>query len=223
MPNEPSPSPPAPVPATPPVRSGPLRRLIVRGYRLARALLATGMLLLIVLVVTPIPDRIFQWLSVSEPPVKADAIVCLGGRYERLVWTADLFNRGFAPRVIVSNAPGASQYMKKLLTRCGVPAQNIIVDANSYTTADHPAAVGALPGIDPKVQRVLIVTDHEHSRRVAGCFRRGGYSHFSIHSGPNPFRDTQESPNRWRRRIIYLPRIAYECAGLLQYWVQGKI
>src|SRR5687768_8989143 len=156
-------------------RPSAIRRVSHKLLRSAINLLALAMLFEIVLVVTPVTDKLFAWLVVTGPPESADLIVCLGGRHERLLWAAKTFNQGFAPKIVVSNAQGASQEMKRLLTYCGVPPDKIIVDAHSHTTAEHPAGLAALPGVDPAKSRLLIITDHEHSRRVAACFRRGGF------------------------------------------------
>lgn len=217
--------PPAPVPApAPPRRSWPVR-VVVRTYRITRAALALVTVALILLVVTPIPERLFDWLDVSSPLAKADLIVCLGGHNERLLWTADVFSRGYASRIAVSNAPGAAQHMARLLTRCGVPASSILTDTTSYVTADHAEGIAGLRGVDRVSQRFLIITDYEHSRRVALCFRKGGYRNFAIYCGPHPFRNREDggTPVMWRWRVVELPRLAYECAGLLQYWIQGRI
>lgn len=211
-----------PPPPVPRALSGP-GRLARKVYRAVRATLAAAMLVLLVLVFTPIPETVYNWLDVASlQPEKADVIIVCGGRHERLLWAAELFDRGLASRVIVSNAPGAAQHMQGLLARCGVPRTSIGVDAKSYTTFDHPASIAKLPGIDPQRQRFIVITDHEHSRRVAGVFRSQGYNHFTIYAGPHPLK-MGERPIMWRWRILYLPRIAYECAGLLQYKVQGKI
>ncbi len=199
-----------------------IRRFFRRVSRGIILTLALGMLLQIVLVTTPLTDKLYFGLVVSSEPVPADVIVVLGGRHERLIWAATAFHRKLAPRVIVSNAPGAAQEMKKLLVNCGVPEKSILLDTKSHTTAEHPAGVASVPGIDPVHQRFLIVTDHEHSRRVAACFRKAGYQHFTIYGGPLPLRD-EETGSHWKWRILFLPRIAYEYAALVQYWAQGKI
>jgi uncharacterized SAM-binding protein YcdF (DUF218 family) len=206
-----------------PLRPSRLRRLIGSVYRLIRNSLAAGMLLLLVLVTTPITERLYKGLLVTGPPQEADVVVCLGGRHERLLWTAECYDRGLAPRVVVSNAPGAAQHMKKMLVHCGLPAERVLVDDKSFTTVDHPPGIAALPGMDPAGQRFLIVTDHEHSRRVAALFRRAGYEDFTIYGGPPGLREGDEAQVRWRWRIMYLPRIAYEYAALIQYRLQGRI
>jgi uncharacterized SAM-binding protein YcdF (DUF218 family) len=201
---------------------GPLHMLGRGLHRLRRTIisvLALAMLAQVLLIATPVTEKLFDWLTVSGPAQPADVILCLGGAHERLLWTADLFRRGLAPRVVVSNAPGAAEEMRRWLELCGVPRSKILLDRGSHVTADHAGSIAHLPGINPQHERFLIVTNQEHSRRVAACFRKGGYTHFTIYGGP-PTR-SDERGIRWR--IVFLPRIAYECAGLLQYWVQGRI
>jgi uncharacterized SAM-binding protein YcdF (DUF218 family) len=205
-----------------PLRRRRLRRAAARLIRTLAFLLAVAMLLQIVLVTTPATEQLYGWLSVTQDPQPADVIVCLGGRHERLVWTARAYSQKLAPRVIVSNAPGAAEFMRDLLVQCGVPRRDVIVDNRSHTTYEHPAGVAQVPGIDPARDRLLIVTDHEHSRRSAAVFRKAGYAHFSIYGGPKmTLEETSRSMFKWRVQI--LPRIAYEYAALLQYWLQGKI
>lgn len=178
---------------------------------------------LILMVLLPIPERIYHWLSVSNPtPPAADYIVCLGGGSEREGKAAQLWHRKVAPMIIVSNAPGAAEWMCNLLVDCGVPREKILVDNRSHTTGDHPAGVARLPGVDPKAHRFVIVTDHTHGRRSRACFSEAGYTDFVIYSGRNPRPgDSYWDGCEWR--IANLPFIVYESAAIVQYWLQGKI
>ncbi len=180
-------------------------------------------LLLIVLIVTPLTDRLYLWLTVTQPPEKADVILCLGGRTERLFWAAELYHEGYAPTVIFTGHEDHADRMGEWLRMCGVPDEALLVDRTSATTGDHPSCVDALPGIDPKTMRFLIVTNHSHSRRVKAIFEQGGYDDFLIYGGPPPFSYEIDRSKRWRWRVLYLPYIAYECAALVQYTLQGRI
>jgi len=205
-------------------KAPPCCRLLTWLYRRVRGLLALGMLVILLLVFTPAGTWLEQALDVTQPPQPADYIVCLGGNDERLIWSAELFKQGLAPSVVVSNMDGAALAMRKRIEDMGVPAECILVDSSSRTTGDHPAGVAALPGVDPTSQRFLLVTNREHSRRAAACFRRGGYRQFSVCAGRSTSRT--EGPTAamdWRERFSELPRLAYEYAGLLKYWLQGKI
>lgn len=222
-----SPSAPSPVTCREPGRPGPIRRLgrlIRRLYRIVRALLALTMLALILLLFVPAIDRLYLWMSVATPPTKADAIVCLGGHTIREVMAAQLYHRGFAPVVVVSNAPGAAEAMRRLVVNCGVPRDKILVDNTSYTTADHPAGVARLPGMDPQRQTFIIVTDHSHSRRAGACFRKAGYQHIAVYAGRPASREIPaEYWDRVRWRVLTMPQMLYETAGLVQYWWQDRI
>ncbi len=205
-----------------PPRRSRLKRLIRRLYRLVVGLLAAGMLVLILLVTTPVPESVYDWLAVTQKAEPADFIACLGGDYERLVWTARAFNQKLAPRVIVSNAPGAAEFMRDVLVHCGVPRDDILVDSQSHTTFEHPAGLARLPGVDPARSRFLFITSHVHSRRAAAVFRKAGYAHVIMCSGPRvSFKDDRVSRFKWR--VMNLASIGYECAALLQYWLQGRI
>jgi uncharacterized SAM-binding protein YcdF (DUF218 family) len=201
-----------------PRRRGRLARWMRGLYQFARGALALGMLAQILLVLTPAPLWLQSWLDVTAPARKADVILCLGGSDLRLIWTAELFHQGFAPVIVVSNHSGAGEIMRMKLVTVGVPADRVLVDENSYVTADHPAAIARLPGIDPARQRFLIVTTIEHSRRASACFRRGGYVDFSMYAGV-----PSNIEHSWRGHVLLLPQLAYEYAGLLQYWIQGRI
>ena len=198
-------------------------RIVRRTYRLTRVSLILIALSQIVIVLTPAADRLYEWLDVSAPPVKADYIVCLGGNPARLLWAVDAYRHGFAPKIIVSNHPVAAEWMYNKLVQCGIPRDRIISDPASGTTDAHPINVARLPGIDPRTTHLLIVTDHEHSRRAAACFTKAGYQQFSVYgSGFVPQKDIPYLM-RVRGRVQLLPHLLYEYTGLLQYWVLGRI
>lgn len=200
-------------------------RWVRRIWRFGLASFALAMVSLIVAVTTPLTDRMYNSLMVTHDPhgEKFDYIVCLGGRYERLLWTARAYSEHRAPKVIVSNAEGAAEFMRDLLVHAGVPKGDIIVDNHSHTTFEHPIGLARVRGLDPAKQRFLLITDHEHSRRVAAVFHKAGWSNFVIHGGPRPIMTDEGGlgPIKWR--VQMLPRILYEYAAFVQYWWQGKI
>lgn len=205
-------------------RASRLRGIVSRVYRVGRALFALGMLLQVVIVFTPVGGRLARWLDVTMPPAAADVIVCLGGNDIRQIWAAELYHEGYAPVVVVSNKRGAADVMKTQLVRIGVPSQAVLVDDRSAVTADHPNAIADVMEIDPLMLRVLIVTDKEHSRRAAACFAEAGYRDFRVCTGTS---STDPAPDErgdnWRQRIGQLPRLAYEYAALVKYWMRGDI
>ena len=214
-------------PAGQPPRSAAARTvaLLRRLYRWTRGLLALGMVVYLLLILTPVTERLYLWLAVTAPAAKADAIICLGGgNTVREVRAVELYHRGCAPQVIVSNLPGAAQGMRDFMVEFGVPRSVILVDDRSRVTADHPAGIARLPGVDTATQHFIIVTDHSHSRRVRAVFQKAGYRHFTIYAGRPADRDppnTAVELMKWR--FANLPRIVYEYAGLTQYWFQGRL
>jgi vancomycin permeability regulator SanA len=117
----------------------------------------------------------------------ADAIIVLGAaQYEgrpspvlkaRLDHAASLWNRGLAPRMIVTGGRGvgdttseAAVGMRYLVQR-GIPADSISMDTEGLTTSDSMVAVRRLLGTKSHPS-VLIVSDPFHMLRLAILSRR---------------------------------------------------
>ncbi len=73
---------------------------------------------------------------VDSGPVKADALVVLGGKPDRAVRAVELFKQSKAPLIICSGYGDAQTY-KTVLINYGVPAQNISLEAKSRTTREN--------------------------------------------------------------------------------------
>lgn len=205
-------------------KAPPCGRAIRWLYRRIRGLLALGMLAILLLVFTPAGTWLEEALDVTRPPQPADYIVCLGGDDDRLIWAAELFRQGLAPKVIVTNFGGAARAMASRIEQMGVPSDRLLVEMQSKTTGDHPSAIAALPGVDRENQRFLIVTSRRHSRRAAACFRHEGYRHVTVYAGRACSQMGGPLPAAaWRERIIQLPQIGYEYAALVKYRLQGRI
>ena len=79
-----------------------------------------------------------EWWVISDPLDRADGILVLGGRVDvRPFAAADLYKRGFAPRILIANVmrdpletmqlwPGQTALTRQLLLKIGVPAEAII-------------------------------------------------------------------------------------------------
>jgi uncharacterized SAM-binding protein YcdF (DUF218 family) len=117
----------------------------------------------------------------------ADAIIVLGAaQYEgrpspvlkaRLDHAASLWNRGLAPRMIVTGGRGvgdttseAAVGMRYLVQR-GIPADSISMDTEGLTTSESMVAVRRLLGTKSHPS-VLIVSDPFHMLRLAILSRR---------------------------------------------------
>lgn len=114
-----------------------------------------------------LPEAFFD---VSQDPVPAQMIVLLGGDLrQRLPKTIDLYEKGFADRVLISGAaPGQTASLKK-----AVPPERLQVESLATSTWEN--AVFSRPLLDSKLNNgdtILLVTDSWHTRRVLACFQK---------------------------------------------------
>jgi len=137
----------------------------------------------------PILTSVGRYLVVEQPPVKSDLLVCLpGGNVERGLATADLYNRGFAPRVFVGRElipegydilkgrgvsyPESRDLMIQMLKALGVPESAILTsDTPSGSTVMEATIVS---GVVKKngYRSLILVTSPTHSRRAWLVFRK---------------------------------------------------
>ena len=118
---------------------------------------------------------------------RADAIIVLGAaQYEgrpspvlkaRLDHAASLWNRGLAPRMIVTGGRGVGDTTseaavgRRYLVQRGIPAGSIWMDTEGLTTSQSMVAVRRLLGTKASPS-VLIVSDPFHMLRLAILTRR---------------------------------------------------
>jgi uncharacterized SAM-binding protein YcdF (DUF218 family) len=112
------------------------------------------------------PQRV---LTVDSGPVKADALVLLGGTgMERPERAAELFKQGEASEILVSGKSDCVSN-EKLLEKDGVPEKAITLECGSHTTREN--AEFSIPLLRQLgAHRVIIVTSWYHSRRALACF-----------------------------------------------------
>lgn len=117
---------------------------------------------------------------------KADAIVILGGQYYRPVYGAELYNAGYAPKVLVSkpvvlpeeihvrtlgiNFPYQWEVYKDILLTKGVPEEKIefFGEANISTFEE---AEQLRQKLGPETKSIILVTSPLHTRRAGTIFR----------------------------------------------------
>jgi uncharacterized SAM-binding protein YcdF (DUF218 family) len=121
---------------------------------------------------------------VSDPLDRADAIVVLGGRIDlRPFAAADLYRRGFAPRVLISNVardvletmqlwPGQTELTRQLLLKFGVPAEAIVEFGNGVTSTYEEARAVLDWTRSSGARSVIIPTDLFPTRRVRWTFQQ---------------------------------------------------
>lgn len=175
--------------------------LLRRHRNTGRALVAAGMVLLCGLSLNPVADRLIRPLEahyrpLPEGPVKADAIVVLGGgsrdlswvpkkpelsggSLERLVGAVQLARKHHLPLVMSGGSgepkPGTVQeadVMSDIAMKLGFPAKDIVIENRSRNTWENAEAVQKLlPG-----KTIILVTSAFHMRRSVAMFKKQGFS-----------------------------------------------
>ena len=126
----------------------------------------------------PVLTAVGSYLVLDEPPVKADAVVVLGGDEfgMRTVKAAELVQAGYAPYALLSGPQllltHESELMLAFALKQGYPAslfQQFQHDANS--TREEETALA--PELQRRgVHRILLVTSNYHPRRATYLFHR---------------------------------------------------
>ena len=190
-----------------------------------------------------------------EPLPNADAILILSGGIhartpprqtvevseagDRVLYGAELFRRGKAPRVICTGDVGTgaigrrpeAEDMAELLGMVGVPPPAIILEKAAQNTHEH--AVNLCPMFaSMQIRRVLLVTTAIHMPRSIGVFRRTCPAVEYI-PAPTDFRVTQGIPVPWYRHAVNLlptpqtlsefTSVSHEYLGLIYYRLRGWI
>jgi uncharacterized SAM-binding protein YcdF (DUF218 family) len=225
--------------------------IVLRWHRNAgRTIVAAGIVLLSGLSLDPVADCLIRPLEVhyrplSEDPVKADAIVVLGGgardlswvpagpepsegSLERLVCAVQLARKNHLPLVVTGGsgepAPGTvreADAMADTAIRLGFPAQDIVIENRSRNTWENAEAVQKLlPG-----KTIVLVTSSFHMWRSVGMFKKQG---FSVLPAPAGYR----SQTRHASYTNYFPHAdalatsstaISEYLSLSWYWMTGKL
>lgn len=179
--------------------AGRLRRVIGVVWRVGKsALVCAGATALVAVLWLSLglPLGIDRWLDVSESPIEADAIVCIGGGttdanlpledgWSRIYTAVQLFADGYAPLVVFTGRGSTSLSEAEVYADAaawlGVPRASSRLDPLPASTAEHPASVlESSSGRLTKDSRLLLVTSGLHSRRVLLTFRKQGFTHVRV-------------------------------------------
>ncbi len=198
-----------------------LRRLkrLLRWFEHGAAVVG---LLALLLVVTPLTERLYDALDRQSPLAHADYIICLGGESARIIEAARLLSEGFADRLIVSNHGIFAKAMRQTAIEWGADPQRILVDDRSFKTSDHPRAILEGLGVDPVNDQFIIVTSFTHLARSKACFEKAGYRHLIMRE-PRWERQARTTDRDWKWRFRVLPDLIYEIAAWAEYAVRGAV
>jgi uncharacterized SAM-binding protein YcdF (DUF218 family) len=176
-----------------------------------RVALALAVLLLALVAAAFFLPQMF--LCVDSGPVKADAIVVLGGGGgERPERAAELFKEHAAPRIIISGL-GDCENNRRILLKAGVPAGAIQLEGKSQTTRENAEFTIQLFRAE-NVHRVILVTSWYHSRRALACFEHYA-PEIQFYSRPSYFAFARAD---WARKKVE-HRVYLEYSKLAGYWL----
>ena len=189
---------------------------------------AVGLLILIAL------PRLGSWLVVEDPLDKGDAIVVLDGTmYERPLEAVDLYNAGYAPRVVLIRemqdwgeralVERGTEYMRPIdvqidtMRRLGVPREAIDVLEPSDSTADDAVRVHDFV-VKAKLSRVIVVTSKQHTRRARLVMRRR-LADTGVMLIMRASRYDRSDVDHWWRQRSTLRFTLFETQRLFAYWI----
>ena len=168
------------------------------GIGLALALFAIGLAWQIR---EPILQRIGAWWVISDDLTHADAIAVLGGSIDvRPFAAADLYQRGFASKILVANVrmgradslgfvPSNTQLNRDVLLKLGIPATAIVTFGKSVSSTHDEAEALREWALESQAKRIIIPTDLFAARRVQWVFDRELTPigvHVIVHAFPPP-------------------------------------
>ncbi|MFW5838168.1 MAG: YdcF family protein [Desulfovibrionaceae bacterium] len=167
-------------------------------------------------------------LVVQDEPARGHAVILLGGAYSRPLYGADLYNKGLAPQVLISNAaplpirprleelgihpPTQPDIYYDILVKKGVNGADIgFFGENLATTRDEARALAELYDDEPVT--LLVVTSPFHSRR-AKVVLENALPRANIVMLPSPYEDF---PDDWWRRHRLALRVVMEAVKTVYY------
>lgn len=182
---------------------------------------------------TPIPNLLASRNGQPRRVEHADAIVVLGagihpdgvltnGSLRRAVYGITLDRRGLAKFLVLlgpsrSGGPTEAKVRAELARELGIPPEAILTEENARTTGEEATAVGAM--LRPRgVQRIILVTDSQHTARVRGLFQRAGFEVL-----PAPADDFSLAAVEPEERLRLMRRIAQEILARLYYRLVGYL
>jgi len=194
------------------------------------ALVFAAMALAVVLFHGAALRAVGQWLVAVDPPAPVDAIVVLaGGTPVREVEAAKLFERGLAPRVVLSRAAMSTTHLRLLrlgirphdyqtearmvLERRGVPTAAIVALREVVLITETELRLVHQTAVAYGYRRVILVTSLDHTRRVRLIWSRlpGRRVEALLHAGANE----GFSPDSWWRYRRTFELVLHEYLGIL--------
>lgn len=218
---------------------------IMSLYRISRdrliRVIGIAAILYLIVFYTPLMWLLAEPLKISDPAVKAQAIVVFAGGVgesgragqgyeERVKYAAELYNKGYAGRIIFSSGYNYAfkepVVMKALAMSLGVPKDAIILEERARNTEENVRFSSEIVRSNGW-RSILLVSSPYHMRRAELVFRKVGGD---IEVRYLPVRENRfySRPARgpFISRKINLEQvlgIAHEYLGIVYYWFKGYI
>ncbi len=161
-----------------------------------KIILLGSLTVLIVAVVLSVNQYVLQagvkYITKSENAPEADAVLVLGARVypngnvslmlnDRLITGYELYEKGLAPKIIVSGDHGSKEYdevnaMKGFLKEKDVPAEDIFMDHAGFSTYESLYRARDIF----QVKKVIIVTQEYHLMRAIFVARELGLEAYGV-------------------------------------------
>lgn len=167
-------------------------------------------------------------LAVKDRLAEADAIVAISGDTGARVATAtDLWRRGYASRMVFSGAaldpdsPSSGELMKRQAIAYGVPAELILVEGGSATTAENAEGVAEIMA-ENGLRSAILVTSPYHQRRASLHFAKA-FARYGFTLGNHPADDPTWDPTLWWAREPSRTLTVVEVAKLAVEAWEGRL
>ena len=173
------------------------------------------------------------WLSKADTPRRVDAIVVLGGSFERTLYAAELYASGNAPRIYLSNPardaslrmlddlgitiPTEREISAAILKRKGVAEKDVLrLPGTMLSTADEAESLGRV--FAGQRLAIMVVTSPYHIRRARMIFEKAlagtQLKAFFIATPHERYRtDWWNDQDSARNTILELAKIIFYLAG----------
>lgn len=130
-----------------------------------------------------------RYLSTEDPLEQADAIAVLAGtRMDRALEAVDVYQRGFAPRIVITrmateqsfavlaergiHIPADVDNTRDVLRKLGVPAEAILIPDRVHDNTAQEAQTLRELAVSNRWRRMIVVTSRYHLRRARFAVRR---------------------------------------------------
>ncbi len=211
-------------------RWDPVWRPRLRPVRILVVLLL--LLLLLLLALPSIMTAYAVWLIDSDPPIKAEVAVVLGGGVgERLGAAVRIWREGRVPAILITGPSDPllpvytgedsltqGEVKRRIAIRRGVPAGDVWLVLGATSTYEE-AVLMRKELLQRRISSAIIVTSPYHSRRASRTFLKVFHNsgiRLTVETMPPGL--SEDSPQSWWTREHDMITVFSETAKLLYYW-----